>query len=569
MNIINKSVNKINDSSNIFNYINLNLNNENVNIIHLNEETLNYIYNNTYYDVFNENKINIFIVDVVNRYTISYLKMADYIVYYNKYQKLIIDSTLQLNIPSIVLPLPSLPVSLNNKKENSILFLGDITEDLIDDVILAIDTWQNGESDDVIVKLNSNSSSVITDDEKVSLSKLEIKYYFNCDSFDTSSRLYESLRKYDINGMLTINNSWSNLLDNMLCESKYAYIINKEISSDKIVETLENNPDQIFYSEVKENFLLPLSLSYKCEVIIAESASTYNSYFRLSYIEFISEISNIANTSSKQITSKPITTLDHDTYELYYNDSNLSNKYIFVINFRNQVDKIYRCLLSIATICRNKPYDVGILITDDMSTDDSLTEIDEFINRYSNKFDIKVIKNNVRKMSSQNLYNAGHYFIDNDDSIMIELDGDDFLNIDYDLIKVLDDEYSKGSLKTMGEFQSYPDENIPIVTNNQKYDLSNPWDHGKCTSWAPLRTYKRSLFIKVESIYFFELNSSNWLKIADDSSINPRMIELANGKVSIIKLPLYIYDLTGYRDSDEDYWSPYYSHTKLPHVITF
>jgi hypothetical protein len=569
MNIINKSVNKINDSSNIFNYINLNLNNENVNIIHLNEETLNYIYKNTYYDVFNENKINIFIVDVVNRYTISYLKMADYIVYYNKYQKLIIDSTLQLNIPSIVLPLPSLPVSLNNKKENSILFLGDITEDLIDDVILAIDTWQNGESDDVIVKLNSNSSSVITDDEKVSLSKLEIKYYFNCDSFDTSSRLYESLRKYDINGMLTINNSWSNLLDNMLCESKYAYIINKEISSDKIVETIENNPDQIFYSDVKENFLLPLSLSYKCEVIIAKSASTYNSYFRLSYIEFISEISNIANTSSKQITSKPITTLDHDTYELYYNDSNLSNKYIFVINFRNQVDKIYRCLLSIATICRNKPYDVGILITDDMSTDDSLTKIDEFINIYSNKFDIKVIKNNVRKMSSQNLYNAGHYFIDNDDSIMIELDGDDFLNIDYDLIKILDDEYSKGSLKTMGEFQSYPDENIPIVTNNQKYDLSNPWDHGKCTSWAPLRTYKRSLFIKVEPIYFFELNSSNWLKIADDSSINPRMIELANGKVSIIKLPLYIYDLTGYRDSDEDYWSPYYSHTKLPHVITF
>jgi hypothetical protein len=70
-------------------------------------------------------------------------------------------------------------------------------------------------------------------------------------------------------------------------------------------------------------------------------------------------------------------------------------------------------------------------------------------------------------------------------------------------------------------------------------------------------------------MYFIERDTLEWLKIADDSSINPRMIELADGNISIIRKPLYIYDLTGNRDSDEDYWSPFYSHKKITHAITF
>jgi hypothetical protein len=570
MNIINKSVNTLNDTSNIFSHLNLDKQDD-LNIIHVNAETLDYIYNNNYYDIFNNTTINIFIVDVINNKTIPFLKLADYIIYYNEYQKYTIDHLINLDtIPSTVIPFPILDID-GNTKENKICITGDVVSDDLDKIEHILDSWNSDDADEILIKITGNQSVIIDIDEQSELTSCEIVCYFNVDTIETSKKLYDLINSYeDITAMITINNKDTEKLEDIMSTSRFCYIWNEEISSDKVTETVDKGTDQIFYSDIKENYLLPLALSHKCEVIIAQSASTHNSFNRPTQSEYISTVNNIINTSSKnRILPESICEIDHNTYQSYYNGDNLNNDFIFVINFRNQEHKINRCLESILINNSIHKHSVGILITDDMSTDNSLESIDSFITRYSHLVDIKVVKNKVRKMSSRNLYNAVHHFVSNPESVIIELDGDDFLNNEYNVLDILHEEYSKGSLKTIGEFQSYPTENMDMVINNQKYDLTNPWDHGRCTPWAPLRSYKAHLFRQVELMYFIERDTLEWLKIADDSSINPRMIELADGNISIIRKPLYIYDLTGNRDSDEDYWSPFYSHKKITHAITF
>ena len=108
-----------------------------------------------------------------------------------------------------------------------------------------------------------------------------------------------------------------------------------------------------------------------------------------------------------------------------------------------------------------------------------------------------------------------------------------------------------------------------MESNTEHHDIKLPWHQGKCSSWLPLRTYKKHIFDKIEIDYFLDRRDKSWLKVADDASINPRMIELIDGKIKYIEDPLYIYDVSGEEHDIGDDWSPFPAYRMLHHVITF
>ena len=568
MNIYESTINRINDTSLINNYLNLNIPSDRV-IIHVHKDTNKSYYDNyeDYHNIFTEDRFKLFIIHDVNKDTIPFIKLADHLVYFNSQQKFVIDELIKLDIPSTILPFPMLPFDITpSYKKKQIILCGDVLEDNIEEIDHILSTWTLTDDSDTCIKLMSTTSyGDLTSDLMRDLNECNLICYFNCDSLSTSDMIHDLVKNYiNCTFIATINSSDTTKLTQLIEESKYCYIWNEEISIEAIRDTVHENTDQIFYSNVRENALLPLALSCQCSVIIPEAANTININNRPTLNEFTKSILDILNNGVK-FNEYP-TNIEAD---IENNIEPLRNDFVVVINYRNQVEKITRCIESIVKQ-DVITYDVGILITDDYSTDGSLDIVDKLVDLFKDDISIRVVKNTKRRMSAKNLYNAVHHYISNDESIIIELDGDDFIDEQYDMFSILSKHYDNGSLKTIGSFQSYPEINVPMVTNNKKLtDFSNPWDHGKCTAWSPLRTYKRHLFTQVELYYFLERDTLEWLKIADDSSINPRMIELAKGKIGIIDEPIYIYDLSGNRDSDEDYWSPFYAHSKLHHAITF
>ena len=242
----------------------------------------------------------------------------------------------------------------------------------------------------------------------------------------------------------------------------------------------------------------------------------------------------------------------------------LSNRYVFVVNFRNQKKKIFRCIDSILN--QNKNYDFGIAVTDDCSDDDSVRIALEILK--DSGVDHIVTQTRERKYSAKNLYNAVHLLVSNPETVIIEVDGDDFLYSDK-VLETIDEHYSLGILKTFGNFITYPDKWEEMEENTRNIDINMPWHQGKCSSWLPLRSFKKYLFEKVELDYFLDKRDKTWLKISDDASINPRMMELAEGKVQFIKEHLYAYDVSGTEHDIGDDWSPIPSYKMLHHIITF
>lgn len=233
----------------------------------------------------------------------------------------------------------------------------------------------------------------------------------------------------------------------------------------------------------------------------------------------------------------------------------LKNRFIFSICFRNQEDKIVRALDSI--LAQEGDFDFGIAIVDDGSEDRSADIILERL--LPADVDFMLVKNKKRRYAARNFYNVAHLMtVANEESILIELDGDDFLS-GTKVLKRLDQEYRKGYLKTCGSFSIYPEIKEGDAASQELFDkqisidFSRPWNLTTCTSWLPLRSCNLNLLRNVEIDYFLERESSEWLKERHDAITQSRIIELAGAdKCSFIKDELYVYDLSG---QDHDHGS--------------
>lgn len=224
----------------------------------------------------------------------------------------------------------------------------------------------------------------------------------------------------------------------------------------------------------------------------------------------------------------------------------LSTDFMFVVCFRNQQHKILRCLKSIARQCDGK-HSAGVALVDDASSDNGLRTAIEYLK--TQRIPCVAVENPDRKLFTRNLYNANTHLATRPDTIIVEVDGDDYLE-DADVLDILSRRYSNGARKTFGSFRMAPGSNHfpgfevvddPFVVT----DVANAWDLDFCYPWMHLKTYRRELFMDVPLEYFWERNGRAWLKTAEDLSSHPMMMCLAGPRVHFIRDVLYVYDFSG------------------------
>lgn len=232
----------------------------------------------------------------------------------------------------------------------------------------------------------------------------------------------------------------------------------------------------------------------------------------------------------------------------------LSNRFVVSILFRNAGGKLLRAIDSVLRLANG--YDVGVALVDDCSNDGSLETAHALLR--AAEVDSVVVKNPDRKYAARNYYNVIHQLTCNNDSVIIDLDGDDHLNTEIDVFGVLERAYSDGqTLKTIGSYTLFSDAPQTSLEQSEFYqsmkyfaldnpvDLRRPWNIPTCPSWKHLRTSKRGLLTRVEVNYFLERSAERWLKMEHDISVHSRAIELALGRVKILYDKLYIYDVSG------------------------
>ena len=76
-------------------------------------------------------------------------------------------------------------------------------------------------------------------------------------------------------------------------------------------------------------------------------------------------------------------------------------------------------------------------------------------------------------------------------------------------------------------------------------DFSRPWNLARCTPWLHLRTCRREVLTRVELAHFCDRRTGTWLTERHDTAIQPRVIELAEGRCALLTEVLYNYDASG------------------------
>lgn len=529
-----------------------------------------------YAEWFNDNKFKVAIIHDVHSSSLPFLKVADHLVFFNQIQADVIEKVIELNTPYSVIPYPKIS-NLSVDKQHQVFFSADFNTELCDKYLHIANTWNISDDGDVFDVIQiKNGTTTIKSNKEFSLDQYPFIAMFNItqDELNSHKEFFdEFISILEITTVsykiIYVPDGDRTRYEQLLAESEYSYIFNEEMATSEAMELIDDKSLQIIYTNVTENASLADSLSNKCNIIIAEGISTCNLDKRPTLNQYATELLNVIREyKEKSFINKfeRMNSLNIDTWDNVHviEGQQLSNRYVFVVNFRNQKSKIVRCINSITQ--QNKNFDFGIAITDDCSDDGSLhIVLEELIN---SGVDYIVTQNHDRKYSSRNLYNAVHLLVNNPESVIIELDGDDFLYRD-DVLEIIDIEYSRGILKTCGNFITYPEKWDEMETNSSNIDISKPWHQGKCSAWLPMRSYKKHLFEDIEVEYFLDRETNTWLKTADDASINPRMIELANGKVSFLNDYLYAYDVSGNEHDVGDDWSPIPSYKMLYHIITF
>ena len=469
----------------------------------------------------------IIIAHEVTRMTLPFLKLANHVIFINELQKYVCEDFLSMDCTSSVLAYPFGENMIRQTQKDGcfIYFEGD--NFLLDDVHyeeqikLAFQWYQYNHINHYYFLFEVHPTAKDRFEEfKIKISK-------------TDARI-KLLNAYD----LSVQNIYE-----FLGKSFCGQVFKQEITLDQYVEALENRQSWILHDTLAES---PILAAIQHAALLTNNLPgktfyNFNNQNQSTWAEWHNEIKKITQYKPQKINPPVLDKLE---------DLNiiagqpLKNDFVFSVCFRNQEDKIIRCLQSIRD--QNGPFDFGIVIVSDQSTDRSVELILDFIK--NSKLDICIVDNKDRKFASGNFYNVAHHLVSNDESVIIEIDGDDFL-ANREVLSILNGYYKNGALKTNGSYNMHPEDQtiIPqteIEFNHNNFDVSNPWSLN-CTTWLPLRSVKRHLLCKVELKYFLERKSKRWLSDNHDISVQPRLIELAKNKAVFVKEVLYSYDMSG------------------------
>lgn len=514
--------------------------NADVCIILLDDETINdYLSGN----MPSSNTYVIIVVLDLHKSTVDYLKLADHVIFTSKMQQRICDDLLNLGYKSSVLTLPK--EDTLKTKGNEVLFAFEDAAMEINENFLNYKIWF------CIENLSKHNSAIEKINILIPLHNLTADYVK-----DFASSKIQGNIEIEVHDSLTIKNEE---LNSIIEKSGTCSFAKDEYSFAEFDKTMSDLSEAVLYTPVKGSLLLSKLLASDITIFQEDTITSKTFIDGLSqYSDWSKQINELISLEHEKTTQQrkeilqkvKIDTIDSLNIAA---GSTLSNNYVFSICFRNQAEKIERCIDSL--ISQNKDLDFGIAFADDCSDDNSVEKIINKLN--GTGVDFCVVANKERRFAAKNFYNIANFIVTNDESVIIEVDGDDFL-YDNNALDNLHKYYQKGALKTNGSYRFYTDDTSffseeDVRDHHENIDYTKPWALAQCNAWLHLRTSKRKLIRNVELEYFLTRGTSEWLKGRHDSSIQPRIIELSEGKSVFVPEILYYYDVTGdNHDHDND-----------------
>jgi glycosyltransferase involved in cell wall biosynthesis len=187
----------------------------------------------------------------------------------------------------------------------------------------------------------------------------------------------------------------------------------------------------------------------------------------------------------------------------------------------------------------------------------TLIDDDSIDGTYQNA--IQAVAGDPRFKVSKNVHNVGALKNINDaiygakddpaDTIVVMIDGDDYL-IDNDALQIIADTYKNtGCVATYGQILDgwnnlLPSHHIPPEWHAEKSYRKNGWGYNQ------IRTFHHGLFLQIDPEMYFKHASGTWYRDTYDQAIMFCIFELSGGRIAFIEKPLYRIGI-GYRSDGE------------------
>ena len=482
-------------------------------------------------NLFNQKAKKIAFVSELSINNLSALRIADYVFFQSRWQQLFAENYFGLRFPSQVMAYPKTSLETDPVKDCFLFFNNEFSAVYLAGIKRQLKKAIASFEDRDIREFHACFKAKPGNEKMLSDFSEEISRDFG--------------RK--INTINGYNRSWCDIVG-ILSKCQFGEFISYEFQADEFEELLAKRSTSILYTEIKSSPIVSEMIG--CGIKFANPYGGISGISSVkdqpipSFRELLGTILSVAS-EGPNVAGANGTTPDQLSDLSIVQGAILSNRYIFSVCYRNQADKIERCLNSI--VKQNKALDFGIVVIDDASEDGSVEIAKRLLAEYGVPH--AVVANRERKHASRNFYNVIHLLVDNPDSVIMEIDGDDFLP-NRDVLDEIAGKYKQGFLKTNGAFIFFPEElnfsrRKDKIKFHQNLDYKDPWNISKCNAWLPLRTCTRKILASVEIEYFLNKNDGSWLKMRHDSAIQPRVIELCEGKTCKIDKVTYVYDLSG------------------------
>ena len=216
-------------------------------------------------------------------------------------------------------------------------------------------------------------------------------------------------------------------------------------------------------------------------------------------------------------------------------ENNNKTKFNFIIPFYNCEKWILKCIKSIK---RQKYKNFTCVLIDDMSTDQTTAIIEKNI-RDDDRF--VLIKNKEKKYALANIVDAIEELEQEDNDVVILLDGDDWL-ASSNTLSILNKNYDHDCQLTYGSYVYHPRGTKGVEPSKYPDAVTNTNSYRR-DIWraSHLRTFRRGLWNKLN---YDDLKdkSGAYYKMTYDQAIMLPLLELADNKFKYIPEILHVYN---------------------------
>jgi len=214
----------------------------------------------------------------------------------------------------------------------------------------------------------------------------------------------------------------------------------------------------------------------------------------------------------------------------------MNNKFVIVIPFYNVEEWVDKCVKSVL-LQDNRDY--KCILVDDISTDKSCEIIESLV---SDDERFTLVKNKEKKYALQNIYEAIQSSGQDNEDIIVTLDGDDWLATKR-VLSTLDKTYNDTNCwMTYGSYIEYPSRRIgPFCKKIDPYVVDNNLHRESRWVSSHLRTFKRGLWNKIDPN---DLKGSDgkFYRMTWDQAFMFPMLEMSAHRAHHISSPLYVYN---------------------------